>query len=76
MCERCSCYGCVCDHANAYFRHRKSGGGGVMLIRDGNDVALSETPLVAVGETFLRNAIWLAVTQFSRVRPARAAEKE
>ena len=72
-CERCSCYGCACDHGNACFRHRKSGGGGVMLIRDGYAVAPSETPLVAAGETLSRNAILLAVTQLSRVRPAKTA---
>lgn len=47
-----------------------------MLIRERHVAAPSGTRLVAAAETLSRNAISLAVTQPSRVRPARAAVEE
>jgi hypothetical protein len=47
-----------------------------MVIHERCAAAPSGTHLVAAAETLSRNAVSLAVTQRSRVRPARAVVKE
>lgn len=69
------CYGYAYGRANGCSRHRKSGGGGAMLIRETCAAGHGASRLVAAAETLSRNAMSLAVTRLSRVRPARAGAK-